>query len=57
MKRVKMGVVTVMTAVMVLPMLLALSGCIWAGPDDHRDRDRHEDHHEGDRHDEDRGDR
>jgi hypothetical protein len=57
MRRVKSGKVALLLALMVLPMLLALSGCFWGGGRREGGGDHHEDHHEGDRHDEGHGDR
>jgi hypothetical protein len=55
MRRAKSGIITVAMALMVLPMLLALSGCLFGWG--RGGGDRHDDHHEGDRHDEGHGDR
>lgn len=55
MRRVKSGKVALLLVLMVLPTLLALSGCFvgWG----RGGGDRHDDHHEGGRHDEGHGDR
>ncbi len=43
MRQTKSVKVTLLLALLVLPMLMSLSGCIWRV--DH-DRDHHEDHHD-----------
>jgi hypothetical protein len=47
MSQERSGKIVLLLALMVLPMLLALSGCIWG----HGGGEHHDDHHDGDRHD------
>jgi hypothetical protein len=59
MRRARSVKVVLLLALMVLPMLLALSGCFigWGHGRGDQGGDRHDDHREGDRHDEGHGGR